>query len=101
MQLAWRRVVTTTDTKPGLIRGLRDRLRGPHRREGERTMTDIVKRNEYGMSEWDPFRLMREMMRWDPLRGMMPRLEQDAWMPHFDVRENGSSIKIVADVPGV
>jgi len=64
-------------------------------------MTDIVKRNEYGMSEWDPFRLMREMMRWDPLRGMMPRLEQDVWMPHFDVRENGSSIKIVADVPGV
>ena len=66
-------------------------------------MADIVKRNEYGMSEWDPFRLMREMMRWDPFRGsgMMPRGEQDVWLPHFDVRENGNSIKIIADVPGV
>lgn len=66
-------------------------------------MADIVKRNEYGMSEWDPFRLMREMMRWDPFRGsgLMPRVEQDVWLPHFDVRENGNSIKIVADVPGV
>jgi HSP20 family protein len=66
-------------------------------------MTDIVKRNEYGMGEWDPFRLMREMMRWDPFRGMglAPRPEQDVWLPHFDVRENGSSIKILADVPGV
>jgi HSP20 family protein len=33
--------------------------------------------------------------------GLMPRLEQDIWMPHFDVRENGNSIKIIADVPGV
>ena len=66
-------------------------------------MADIVKRNEYGMGEWDPFRLMREMMRWDPFRGagMMPRVEQDLWLPHFDVRENGNSIKIIADVPGV
>lgn len=66
-------------------------------------MADIVRRGEYGMSEWDPFRMMREMMRWDPLRsmGLMPRLEQDIWMPHFDVRENGNSIKIIADVPGV
>jgi HSP20 family protein len=71
-------------------------------------MADIVRRNEYGMGEWDPFRLMREMremMRWDPFRGMgmgpVPRFEQDVWVPHFDVRENGNSIKILADVPGV
>lgn len=67
-------------------------------------MADIVRRNEYGLGEWDPFRVMREMMRWDPFRGMsaMPRLEQqELWMPSFDVRENGTSIKIIADVPGV
>jgi HSP20 family protein len=67
-------------------------------------MADIVRRSEYGMGEWDPFRWMREMMRWDPFRnmGIMPRFEQqDVWIPSFDVRENGSSIKIVADVPGV
>ncbi len=68
-------------------------------------MADIVRRNEYGMPEWDPFRLMREMMRWDPFRsmgmGLVPRGEQELWVPSFDVRENGNSIKIVADVPGV
>jgi HSP20 family protein len=67
-------------------------------------MADIVRRNEYGMTEWDPFRMMREMMRWDPFRGMgiMPRFEQqDLWIPSFDVRENGNAIKIIADVPGV
>ena len=68
-------------------------------------MADIVRRGEYGLSEWDPLRMMREMMRWDPFRsmglGLMPRGEQDVWMPHFDVRENGNAIKIIADVPGV
>lgn len=66
-------------------------------------MADIVKRSEYGLGEWDPFRLMREMMRWDPFRGMglLPRGEQDVWLPQFEVRENGSSIKIIADIPGV
>ncbi len=69
-------------------------------------MADIVRRDEYGMTGWDPFRLMREMMRWDPFRsmgmGLVPRTgEHEIWMPSFDVRENGSSIKIIADVPGV
>jgi HSP20 family protein len=99
-------MATTTETKPGLIRGLRDRLQRSRndRRKGDQTMADIVRRNEYGLSEWDPFRLMREMMRMDPFRsmGLMPRSEQqDLWMPHFDVRENGNAIKIIADVPGV
>jgi len=31
----------------------------------------------------------------------MPSSEHDAWMPHFEVRENGNSIRIIADVPGV
>jgi HSP20 family protein len=69
-------------------------------------MADIVRRDEFGMPGWDPFRLMREMMRWDPFRsmgmGLVPRGgEQEIWMPSFDVRENGNSIKIIADVPGV
>jgi HSP20 family protein len=66
-------------------------------------MTDIVRRSDYPITEWDPFRMMREMMRWDPFRGMglMPRLEPGVWAPQFEVRENGNSIKIFADVPGV
>ncbi len=64
---------------------------------------EIVKRGEYPMTEWDPFRMMREMMRWDPFRGAMamPQLDRDVWMPHFDVRETDNSIRILADVPGV
>jgi HSP20 family protein len=94
----------TRDT--GLIRGLRDRWRRSklhHRRQGDRAMADIVKRNEYPITEWDPLRLMREMLRWDPFRGsaLLPQLERDLWMPHFEVRENGNSIRILADLPGI
>jgi len=66
-------------------------------------MADIVRRSDYPITEWDPFRMMREMLRWDPFRtaALVPQLERDLWMPHFEVRENGSSIRIVADVPGV
>jgi HSP20 family protein len=65
-------------------------------------MTDIARRGDYPISDWDPFRIMRQMMRWDPFRlAMLPQLERDLWMPHFEVRENGSSIKIFADVPGI
>jgi HSP20 family protein len=27
--------------------------------------------------------------------------ERDLWMPHFEVRENGSSLRIVGDLPGI
>ena len=66
-------------------------------------MANIVKRGDYPMTEWDPFQMMREMLRWDPFRttGLMPQVERDMWMPHFEVRENGNSIRIIADVPGV
>lgn len=66
-------------------------------------MADIVKRGEYPITEWDPFRMMREMLRWDPFRAaaLVPQLERDVWMPHFEVRENGNSIRILADVPGI
>jgi HSP20 family protein len=66
-------------------------------------MADIVKRGDYPMPEWEPFRVMREMMRgWDPFRAMgMPQLDRDLWMPGFEVRENGNALRIMADVPGV
>ncbi len=31
----------------------------------------------------------------------MPQLDHSLWMPQFEVRENDSSIRIIADVPGV
>src|SRR5882724_10809037 len=98
--------MTTTQSmkSTGLIRELRERWRSKlNQRKGERAMTDIVKRGDYPIGEWDPFRMMREMLRWDPFRGtaFLPPPERDAWMPHFEVRENGNSIRILADVPGV
>lgn len=69
-------------------------------------MADIVRRADYSMApitEWDPFRMMREMLRWDPFRmmGLAPQGERDIWMPHFEIRENGNAIRVIADVPGV
>ncbi|HEX2692343.1 MAG TPA: Hsp20/alpha crystallin family protein [Kofleriaceae bacterium] len=62
-----------------------------------------MKRRDLPIAEWDPFRMMREMLRWDPFRtvGLMPQFEGDVWMPHFEVRENGNSVRIIADVPGI
>jgi HSP20 family protein len=94
--------MTTTDTNKGLIAGIRDRLRRSTT-QGDRNMADIVKRGDYPMTEWEPLRLVRELMRMDPLRamGLMPHLERDMWMPGFEVRENGNALRIMADVPGV
>jgi len=69
-------------------------------------MANIVRRGDYSMApmtEWDPFRVMREMMRWEPFRmiGLPPQVERDVWMPHFEVREDGNEIRVIADVPGV
>jgi HSP20 family protein len=65
-------------------------------------MADIVRRGEYPVTEWDPFRLMREMMRFDPFRAMgFATADRELWLPQFEVRENGNAIRIFADVPGV
>lgn len=66
-------------------------------------MAELVRRGDYPFTEWDPFRMMREMLRWDPLRtaGLLPPLERDVWLPFFEVRENGNSIRVIADVPGI
>jgi HSP20 family protein len=47
--------------------------------------------------------MMREMLRWDPLRaaGLLSQVDRELWLPQFEVRENGNSIRIIADVPGV
>lgn len=66
-------------------------------------MSVIARKNGGALSEWNPMREMREMLRWDPFRtaSLMPQIEREMWMPQFEVRENGNSIRIMADVPGV
>ncbi len=67
-------------------------------------MANIVRRNENQDVEWDPIRVMRDMMRWDPFREMAPiwgRGTPDAFVPAFEVRENRNAILVRADLPGV
>ena len=69
----------------------------------EDLMTDIVKKNGGQLTEWDPFRAMREMLRWDPFREMAPtvKFRELEWNPGFDVTEDKDGYTFKADVPGV
>ena len=51
--------------------------------------------------EWDPFRVMREMLRWEPLQGMGRSFGGGVFAPDFEVLERGDSFLIKADLPGV
>lgn len=61
--------------------------------------------NQPGLArtEWEPFRLMRDMLRWDPFQEMRPLLgsETAAFLPAFEIKENKDSFVFKADVPGV
>lgn len=51
--------------------------------------------------EWDPFRVMREMMRWDPFTEILPAGSQPAFAPAFEVKETKEGFVFKADLPGV
>lgn len=54
--------------------------------------------------DWDPFKMMRDMMRWDPFREMAPVGLEPAkvnFWPDIDVKENGKEFVFKADLPGV
>jgi HSP20 family protein len=87
-----------------VARGLLWRFVEPHK---EIAMTAIVKKNPGQTVEWDPFRMMRDLMRWDPFREMAPAFptapawEPATFAPSFDVTENKDAYMFKADVPGV
>jgi HSP20 family protein len=73
------------------------------------TMADIaVQRKNSGETsgvarrDWDPFRLMRDMLRWDPFREMVavPSLDSPSYAPAFEVKETKEGFVFKADVPG-
>jgi HSP20 family protein len=68
-------------------------------------MADIVKKgNVQPPTEWNPMRVMRELLNWDPFREMAPLAgfqDLTAWNPHFDVTENKDAYVFKADLPGV
>jgi HSP20 family protein len=70
-------------------------------------MATLVRRNQSQGQDvantgatWDPFRLMREMLRWE---GGEPLLAADfrAFAPTFDVKETKDAYIFRADLPGV
>jgi HSP20 family protein len=53
-------------------------------------------------SAFEPFRLMRNLMRWDPYRDFaFPEEASGTFMPSFDVKETTDSYVFTADMPGI
>lgn len=54
------------------------------------------------LSEWDPFKVMEQLMRWEPL-GELPvvRRPELSFVPRFDVKETKDAYLFKADLPGV
>ena len=60
------------------------------------------------MTEWDPLRTMRNMLRWDPFREMTQlwpeerfgMLQAPGYAPAFDVKETRDAYVLKADLPG-
>jgi HSP20 family protein len=82
--------------------------REPRRHERRTAMADLAvqKKSEtptLARREWDPFRVMRDMLRWDPFREMAPAIspEAQAYAPAFEVKETKESYVFKADVPGL
>lgn len=49
---------------------------------------------------FDPFEVMRDLIRWDPLAEVGPAVGR-AFMPSFDVKETQDAYVFSADLPGV
>jgi HSP20 family protein len=69
-------------------------------------MSEIIRKPEATMAEWDPMRMMREMLRWDPFSEMapmvaMPTLARVGWNPRFEVTETVDAYVWKGDLPGV
>jgi HSP20 family protein len=70
---------------------------------------NIIRRNEPAanppvVSGWEPFRMMRDIMRWDPFRELtplFPAMEKAMFNPDVDVKETPNAFVFKADVPGM
>src|SRR3954466_10079184 len=52
-------------------------------------------------AEWDPFRVMREMLRWDPYRELGRTIPSTVFSPDFEVKERPDAFVVKADLPGL
>jgi HSP20 family protein len=79
--------------------------------EGRLVMANIMRRNQgnrelagapAGGTTFDPFRLMRDMLRFDPFRELeLGFLGERGFSPSFDVKETKDAYVFRADVPGL
>jgi HSP20 family protein len=54
--------------------------------------------------EWEPLRMMRNLMSWDPFREMAPLRSEDrgqSFLPAFEVKETKDAFVFRADLPGI
>ena len=68
-------------------------------------MSELLRRSDSPLGDWDPLRMVREAIRRDPFRDVLSWLprgsEPDAWVPSFEVRETDTELRFLADVPGM
>jgi len=71
-------------------------------------MANIVRSSDLSNALWDPFRLVREVLRWDPSRELEAFGAVDSgahvvrgFTPRFDVKETKTGYVFKLDVPGV
>jgi len=70
-------------------------------------MANLIRRNQTQEpaptgGAWDPFRLMRDMLRWDPYRELDTGFgAEHAFAPTFEVAETKDAYVFRADLPGV
>jgi HSP20 family protein len=70
-------------------------------------MATLIRRNQQeaapsSASVWDPFRVMRDVLRWDPFRELEATGgEYGLFSPNFDVKETKEGFVFRADLPGV
>jgi HSP20 family protein len=54
--------------------------------------------------EWNPFRMMRDLLRWDPFGEMAPLATSEgplSFAPAFEVKETKDGFSFKADLPGI
>ena len=73
-------------------------------------MSSIIRRNpEFvpasvaPVGEFEPYHMLREMMRWDPFRELTPFYteEKAAFAPAFEVKETKEAFVFKGDLPGI
>lgn len=88
------------------------RINGPYfgTQKGDLTMFSITRKpaqnaatpSSAALSEWDPFKVMEQLMRWEPLtEPLLVRRPDSSFVPRFDVKETKEAYLFKADLPGI